>query len=496
MRDVRGTMGELRGSIQCDAPVCGNSGAVFQCTDCKAVYYCSAMCKEQHAIAHGPRCEALMRKWKDSLDESPRPEKGSGIFLSVPSPASKDEVICGFIADLCCICLEDPSENSAPVAILEACKHVFCLPCLVGWQRHSISYEDPAERDDNSTHLEDIALQDGYATLEMPQLSDSRKKSLHCPCCRSETDDAEETLLYTAKYNCDRAMRRGCPSVLKAHLLHEALGAASALLQVQEPNLHAYYSLANVLSALDRPQDAIATVHQLLKIDKERHSAIQSQPVLAWIEYARESYEAGDYAQAAVALTTASKLATRFGSPARPPPSLHGRERTLMYQSVYLLLGEAYIKLNQWTDALRVYNKLLPAHIEFLAAQKTEAGDDDSNAVSTQIWKGMAVCSYELGAYVASIDAVDRAVAIDRSAGGLHRYKASSLMKLAEQLPDETHTLRGQAVLTMNQAVLYETPWDPEVRTSNLELLQSLCQGITLDSVARTEFLNRSKLRS
>lgn len=469
MREVE-RMEVPRACIECDASHCGSLKALLQCSACKSVYYCSDQCQKEHAAAHQPHCHAMTRKWKDTFEATIPPEKGRGASLSIASATSNDQTLPDASADLCSICLEYPSEKGAPVATLEACKHVFCLPCLIKWQRHSAVYGDP-EREGND--LEDRTSQAGNPPPDRPRLSDFKKKSLYCPCCRTETEDLEECLIQRAKNACSEAKRPGCPVVLKEQLLQEAGKSTSGLLQIQDPDLHAYYVFADVLLARGRPADALSTIQQLMKIDKERHAAIQSHPVLAWIEHARHSYDAADYEQVAFALEAASEMATRIGSPAKPPPVLRGTERTLMYQAAYLLQGEAHRELGQWLDALCVYKKLLLSH---QAAKPPEnEHDDNSDVAAVQIWKGIAACSYKLVEYAASIDAANRAIEIDRSVPGVHRFKALSLVQLAEQSLDNAKGLMGQAVLTMNQAVLYEVPWDAETRATNLELYQSLC---------------------
>jgi tetratricopeptide (TPR) repeat protein len=186
----------------------------------------------------------------------------------------------------------------------------------------------------------------------------------------------------------------------------------------------------------------VMAIRKLMQTDQERHAAIQRHPVLGWLEYARWHAAALDAGAdhnakqaAAVALqTAAAEIAARLGGrPAvvslpPPPPVLYGSDRTRTYQVSFLLRGAAHQQQNQWREALFVYQKLLRAHTEMRVAAATTQHPDDyySNDVLVQMWKGLATCSYELGAYAASIGAANRALAIDRSVAGVHRCKALS----------------------------------------------------------------------
>jgi tetratricopeptide (TPR) repeat protein len=420
----------------------------------------------------------MMKKRNDVFDPSP-PEEQIEQIGSVSNPSamalSRDR---NRSSELCPICLDDPIEKSVLVATLEACKHAFCFTCLVQWQRQSAREQDALDTDPETAASQ--AVNDINAPAQMPQLCRfKRKKYLCCPCCRTETEDLEQCLLQRAQDLCTRAKQRGCPSLLKEQLLQEALEAVSSLLQLQDPELRAYYVTADVQLALGRPQDTVITIQQLMKIDQERHAAIQSHPVLAWIEHARQAYDAADYAQAAMSLKTAVDLSTRIGNPAKPPPALHGSERTRMYQASYLLQGEAYRQLHQWMDALRVHKKLLRAHQETQVNPAKQSDEHDDNDVVVQIWKGLAACLYQLGGYAAAVDAVNRAVLIDRSVAGVSIYKALSLVHLAANSTENADELVEEAVFTMHQALLYEAPWDSATKAANLKVIHSLCLGTT-----------------
>lgn len=462
--------------IECDAPCCRNLNALVQCKDCRSVYYCSTLCQREDADAHQSHCLAMTRKLNDGFDPS-APISGreaSHSNLSALSVMTKGE---GAPIELCSICLEDLIKKNVPVATVEACKHVFCLTCLIQWQRHSDDLNVPNGEDLNTVHEGSAVQALNDVNAFDPIFSRFTEKFVCCPCCRTATEDLEYRLFQKANEFLARAKLYGCPQSMKKQLLLGALEATSTLLQIEDPDLRAYHAHADVLLALGRCQDAVISIQQLMKADKERYTAMKENPVLAWLDYARHACEIADTAQATVAMKTAAEIAACIGRPAKPPPALHGSDRKHLYEVAYLLRGEAHQQQNQWWEALLIYNKLLRAHHEKQTASATnQLNDLFSDDLLVQMWKGISSCSYELAAYAASIAAANRAVAIDRSVAGIHRCKALSLVQQAANSPEKTDEMFGEAVRTMNQAVLYEAPWDSHNQSTNLKLYQSLSQ--------------------
>jgi tetratricopeptide (TPR) repeat protein len=445
--------------IQCDATSCDNFLATYACGDCHAAYYCSEQCLATHKSEHAEFCQRVVAKeWKNA-PETDALDREKGATISIPSNysgATGD----GLNHDVCPICLDDPDAKTAPVITLVACKHVFCLPCLVKWKRHcnSSSSRDPWS----------------VASCEAVEI----QSTLVCPTCRCQSHDPEDYLIIKAKNASARGKHPGCPSELKVQLLNEAFLITSALLQVQEPELYPMFVLANVLLALNRPSDAVATTRRLMKLDKERNDAGRSEPVLAWVEHSRDLYNAASSDLASFALHRATQMTMIKANPSLATSFPPSRERTEFYIAIYLLQGEAFLKLAQWPEALRVYRVLMMAQTD---AQMSSAGSYEfdytkfkNHGVVVQIWKGLAVSNYEMGEYETCIEMADRAIAIDRSIAGVHRCKALSLVRQAEQSSAHSLAMLKKAVSAMNQGVLYEAPWDPAVRVSNLELYNSL----------------------
>jgi Ring finger domain len=222
--------------IGCDA--CHKTKAPIQCRDCKATYYCSEQCLAHHAAAaHQTTCHRLVaRQWlRPSVDavDSLAARRGATVLIPNKDLSNSDAES---TAQACSICLEDPNARSDPLIRLDACHHLFCLPCLIQWERKRASDAKP----------------------------DDRKPSFACPNCRTPSVDPEQYLLRKAKEACDCARHPGCPPELKDSLLNEAFKISSALLQVPEPELGPMCVLAEVLLALDRPGNALCTTRRIL----------------------------------------------------------------------------------------------------------------------------------------------------------------------------------------------------------------------------------------
>jgi tetratricopeptide (TPR) repeat protein len=458
--------------IQCDSTFCDKLLATFACRDCDAAYYCSEQCLAQHKSEHAEFCQRVLAKEWKSAPEIDALDREKGATISIPSSFS-GATRGGLNHDVCPICLDNPDAKTAPVITLVACKHVFCLPCLVKWKRHS-----------NSSFLRDPW---SVASCEAAEI----QSTLVCPTCRCESHDPEDYLTIKAKNACARGKHPGCPSELKSQLLNEAFMITSALLQVQEPELYPMFILADVLLALNRPSDAVATTRRLMKLDKERNDTGRSEQVLAWVEHSRDLYNANSSDLASFALHRATQMTMIKANPSLATSFLPSRERTEFYIAIYLLQGEAFLKLAKWPEALRVYQVLLMAQKD---ANMPSAGTSPyefdytkfkDHGVMVQIWKGLAVSNYERGEYEICIDMADRAIAIDRSIAGVHRCKAMSLVRQAEQSSAPSLTILEKAVSTMNQGVLFEAPWDPAVRVSNLELYHSLRGNLVRTQVSQ-----------
>jgi tetratricopeptide (TPR) repeat protein len=465
--------------LTCDAALCTRLHPSKPCLACKAAYYCSDQCLANDQVAHHSYCQFIRAKEWDEVNnaDAARTPPVDGATISIPSRVSSEE---GADSVTCSICLEDPNQKVSPVVTLEACKHMFCLPCLIQWQRKSTSYEmiDP----------EGLATTIRDTPTYTPQSTDFAKKSLVCPSCRSQSDHPEDFLLHKAREACARARHPGCPLELQSQLLNEAFMISSALLQVPDPELGPMLVLAEVLLAKNRPKDAIATTRRLIQMDRERHALHRIDPNLAWVVHARDLYDATSFDAFMASTTTAlTAINTDADAVQQLPPVLHGVDRMNVYQSVFLIQGDAFQALGKNTDATRIYKQYvlaLDANAQSAANVPPDVyRDSHTGRVSAQVWKGLSACYFEASKYDKSIQAADHAIAIDRSIAGTHQIKAKSLAKKALETASSRETvteLIGQALITMNQGVHYEAPWDPTAKVANLNLYHSLQRDLHL----------------
>lgn len=79
--------------------------------------------------------------------------------------------------------------------------------------------------------------------------------------------------------------------------------------------------------------------------------------------------------------------------------------------------------------------------------------------------KSFARTAYEVELYELSIKASNTAIGYRRTTAEVHKYKALSLKALGRL---------DEAVETMNQAIFYETPWDPSNVEKALKLYNDL----------------------
>jgi Zinc finger, C3HC4 type (RING finger) len=189
----------------CDDSLCTRLHACKPCLACKAVYYCSDQCLAHDQAAHQSYCHFIRAKQWDLANSANAAgmSLAEGATISIPLRASSEEGSDSGNFTECSICLEDPNQKVSPVVTLEACKHVFCLACLVQWQRKTTSYEmiDP----------EGLAAILRDTPTYTPQSTDFAKKSLVCPSCRSQSDHPEDYLLQKAREACAKAKHPGCP---------------------------------------------------------------------------------------------------------------------------------------------------------------------------------------------------------------------------------------------------------------------------------------------
>ena len=321
----------------------------------------------------------------------------------------------------CAICLEAPIKD--PV-ILNACKHAFCSSCMIKWQRQASS------------------LSIFHGKLPEPA---------KCPFCRTESEEVEKDILQAAVFLAGRAnLGKNRPEEEREALRQEAIACLDKALATDEPYMQAYITKAEVLTHLNQPAEALQVLNMIIPENERR----LKHPVRALYHQLQAAEADGTLASLDVDKATVDKLIKKHGL----PPSHMDRKE---YFFVYQLQCEAYQKMQDWDSAGQIYIKMLASE-EFFASSIP--------AQQRMLFQGLARCAYETGKYEKAIATLEPALEMNRSFPGVHKYKALAQKKLGKL---------DEAIKTMNQAVIYETPWDEDVQAENLSLYRELlsCRG-------------------
>jgi tetratricopeptide (TPR) repeat protein len=320
----------------------------------------------------------------------------------------------------CGICLEEQMQQ--PVTL--DCKHAFCATCLVAWQR-----------------------QKGNLTSMLEGMNLDRSHS--CPMCRAETDGkAEEDLLLRARLLAGRANYMKKNPGAKQDLLEKALAILDKVLEVDKPHLQAYVSKAEVLQSLGKYQEQVDIIDELVSINSSR---LEKAAVLGKLEaQINEAMAEGN-------MEFAERLQEEYIAYAAKEGDLGTRFKDSQDLTEMLIQqAEAYIELGEWQTA----KDILMTKIDVLSTYGAGSAIQVRRSVM-----GLARCAYELKVFEKAIAASEWAIEMNRHFPGVYKYKALAQKKMGDL---------DAAILTMNQAVLYETPWDEENRQKALSLYDEL----------------------
>jgi len=108
----------------------------------------------------------------------------------------------------------------------------------------------------------------------------------------------------------------------------------------------------------------------------------------------------------------------------------------------------------EWEIAIELYKELLMKGQEFATAPQWR-----------QVWMGLSRCFYEMKEYGKAIDSGTAALEMNRHFPQAHKYVA-----LAQKASGD----RSSAIITMKNAILYETPWDDKNIEANRVLLREI----------------------
>jgi tetratricopeptide (TPR) repeat protein len=483
-----------RECISCDACECSTSNPRLQCERCRTTYYCSVVCRRDHAQMHTCPDIKTLQNSIAGMEESH--------LLSSSPPTIKA------IHSSCAICLEDPTTEQQ--VVLVDCRHGFCRSCLSEWHR----YQQLANNGDGGS----IGNRGGT-----------------CPCCRTKVSMLVPT---SEKFWIDRAMLLGARaktqkngSSLKLETCQQALAELSKVLNndntcmnqqtTQSTTQQALFTKVEILLTLGEPKEAIAVLEIIMEVDKE---GLKNRKRLEqYLDEMKKAMDVGNDGETERILHIIESIGGKEGENLKT--ATMGEEGRV---GVQLKFAEALQQLKDWEGAKETYKKvldlgsglvlplfvflLLPfllwAIALFIATEDSVAHRvlkyaskglccvgifymifktirsslilrkqentftfSPTNVQQRSCWSELCRCYYELGDYDRAIRAGSFALEMNRHYEGAHKYVALA------------HKAKGdlqQARRTMNRAVLYETPWDEDNRRTQAQLFREVCADADL----------------
>eukprot|EP00934_Nitzschia_sp_Nitz4_P004234 Nitzschia sp. Nitz4//scaffold100_size80364//67585//68541//NITZ4_005349-RA/size80364-processed-gene-0.37-mRNA-1//1//CDS//3329532109//4224//frame0 len=288
--------------------------------------------------------------------------------------------------------------------------------------------------------------------------------SFVCPYCRtpltSDEGDAEPSL-WDHLFDLARDSSSNPPEV------NERLLAQFEVL-LENPSsamLDTYMFKANVLIALGKGTEAVETLDDMLAEYGRRRDLEEMLPMLHLIIQAEQASAQGD---SHVLENAKRRLQAAY-------EEMSGRRRQILnwkdMADMVVLKGEAYVASQEWGKALHEYSELnstlhgIPP-VSFMHRVIATRKEEIPTPLVQKVITGIARCLYHLGEYNRAIEMSQMLMIAYRHCPNVHKYKA---------LSEKAQGNLDAAVQTMNQAVLYEAPWDDqhmkEVQTLYYELL-------------------------
>lgn len=272
-----------------------------------------------------------------------------------------------------------------------------------------------------------------------------------CPYCRVETPDAEGCCIERAMLYCARGNKEHLPSARRNDYKDLALAEVNKVISSNGKNLQAMFTKVEILLAMGRPDDALKTLEHIVDIDSEgRRNVEKIDDVLNEVSVAKAEGRLDDAERLLDQAEALRKLnLCRLGE---GPSQLF---------DVYIQMAAAKQAMNDWEEAKSIYiNDML---------SKMDGGSAGTPPQQRMMWMGLSRCFYELGEYDKAISAGEAALQMNRHFPGVHKYVA-----LSQKAGEDAEGAR----MTMERAILYETPWD----YANREKVFQLYQDIVADS--------------
>ena len=399
-----------RDSITCDGPTCNIKSPSKRCSRCRTCFYCSTQCQKQHWKEHKLYCFPI----GDMKDKSKQQQREEDKLDSFDLLQEDDEHKTRNDDTECSICLTCPMDR--PVT-LKQCQHSFCTICLLEWQKQVRKLQE-----------------------------NPFSNSMTCPLCRTNSENVEQTLLDRAAFLAGEAnVRKKLTQDERAKLRIEALSCLDQVLEVDGVRLQAYVTRAEILISLKDGKAAAETIDTLIEENKTRNQ----HRLITVMDDVTDAERRGDHEEALRFREEANELLEQHG----PPPARLGKGDMFRVHKIH---SRAYQEQQDWKNAIECHKRAL---------MSIEDPDMVPVVELRQLWMELADCTYKVGKYENSIQASDAAITMNRHFDQVHYYKVLALKQLG-QLDD--------AITTISQAVIYETPWNNENITKNLQLYKEL----------------------
>ena len=264
-----------------------------------------------------------------------------------------------------------------------------------------------------------------------------------CPYCRNDIVGDRELKMNRVHLNAARAKNKSLSSEQRNEYYDSALSDIDDMFRDDEEDLQALFTKAGILSDGRNPNAAIEVVKKIMDINGTRVE--NSNRMDAILDQAQNAMAIGDEDEAERIMASAEEEMNSSNI-----STIHGRF------DVPLLLAKVYEKAGEWNESEKTYKGIL---------MEMHSPDIGSPIQHRKVWMGLCRCFYELGDYERAQAAGSAALEMNRHFPGAHKYIA-----LAQK---ESGDLDA-AIVTMNRAVLYETPWSEENMAETKNLFEEL----------------------
>lgn len=265
-----------------------------------------------------------------------------------------------------------------------------------------------------------------------------------CPECKVPVGNVELKLVLKAK-EYSRLAEEEQNGRAKATLLKHAVNCFDRLLKSSNPTPEILFLKAQVYIQAKRGDDALRTMETLLDCIRryDEHPLITSN-----IREKVQDAEARGDCDAVMRLNAEGQR--MWDEHGEPPQKVQDE----LLSDIHFNHGAALQLLRRWDEALEAFRKA-----DSLQGRSCKAEE------SIGVCSAIAQCASKVGEYEAAIEACDRVLSQDPQSPGLYRFKALALKKLGKL---------NEALQILNDALLYETPLDPENAIISRQIYQEL----------------------